>query len=139
MPRSILAVALLATIAACGSAGEPGEPTASTSSALVRGSPYLALGDSIAFGFSPLLSYDPPFTQFVGYPESAGAADGLPVWNAACPGETSGSFLDPAQPDNGCHSPPSYFDQGLHVAYGTATSQIEYATSFLRTNGATGL
>jgi lysophospholipase L1-like esterase len=139
MPRPILTLALLATIAACGPAGEPGDSTASTSSALGAGAPYLALGDSIAFGFSPLLPYEPPFTQFVGYPESAGAAEGLRVWNAACPGETSGSFLDPAQPDNGCHSAPSYFAQGLHVPYGTATSQIEYATSFLEANPATKL
>jgi lysophospholipase L1-like esterase len=139
MRKLPLALLLLAPLAGCASAADPGEPTGSTSSALTPGAPYLALGDSIAFGFNPLLPYTPPFTQFVGYPESTGTAEGLSVTNAACPGETSGSFLDPTQPDNGCHSAPFYFDQGLHVAYGTATSQMEYATNFLVNNPSTDL
>jgi lysophospholipase L1-like esterase len=130
--RSVWALLLLT---ACGgiTAGDPPEKIEQTSQALTppAGANYLALGDSIAFGFSPLLPYAPSFTQFVGYPESTAAAEGLDVANASCPGETSGSFLDPTAPDNGCHSSPFYFDQGLKVDYQGLPSQADYARAFL--------
>jgi lysophospholipase L1-like esterase len=140
MRKLALALLLLAPLAGCSAAPDPGEATGTAPSALAPGgAPYLALGDSIAFGFSPLLPYSPPFTQFVGYPESTAAARGLSVTNAACPGETSASLLDAAAPDNGCHTAPFYFEQGLHVPYGAATSQIDYATAFLAGHPSTAL
>lgn len=109
------------------------EPSAvsSESSSITASSTYLALGDSIAFGFNPNLAYAAPFTQFVGYPEVTAAAKSIAVANAACPGETSGSFLDATAPDNGCHSSPFYFSRGLKVDYDGAPSQMSYALAYL--------
>jgi lysophospholipase L1-like esterase len=92
---------------------------------------YLALGDSIAFGFNPNLPYMPPLTQFVSYAQIVAQDTGLIVANSACPGETSGSFIDATRPDNGCRSLYDYFDQGLHVDYQGAKSQLDYALAFL--------
>jgi lysophospholipase L1-like esterase len=117
---------------------------------------YLALGDSVAFGMNDTLV--PPYnsvptpSEFVGYPETLALA--TPPFklsrlaNAACPGETSGSFLNTASPDNGCNSehvvfpppgtmlPPIYLPAfkptvGLHVNY--TESQMAYALSELGT------
>jgi hypothetical protein len=72
---------------------------------------YLALGDSIAFGFNPTLMPNPPAppwpnpNQFTGYPEIVSQLERKTEANAACPGETSGSFFDVAFPDNGCNGP----------------------------------
>jgi lysophospholipase L1-like esterase len=93
--------------------------------------PYLALGDSIAFGFSPLIADNAQNVaagDFVGYPETTAADAGFAVSNAACPGETSGSFLDMRQPDNGCHSSP-YYVRSLKVPY--HSSQLDYARAYL--------
>jgi hypothetical protein len=62
---------------------------ADTSSARARN--YLALGDSVPFGYDPfILPTDP--TQFVGYPEDAATRLGLDLANASCPREASGGF-----------------------------------------------
>jgi lysophospholipase L1-like esterase len=121
-------LALIAVVVG-GCAAQPSEST--ETSAITTSGTYLALGDSIAFGFNPNLAYAAPFTQFVGYPEVTASARSLGVANAACPGETSGSFLDAAAPDNGCHSSPFYFSRGLKVDYQGATSQMGYALAFL--------
>src|ERR1019366_3867907 len=64
---------------------------------------YLALGDSIAFGYDPTV-VNPTPDKFTGYPEIVAQLEHLlqskKEVNAACPGETSGSFLDVTQPDN---------------------------------------
>lgn len=98
--------------------------------------PYLALGDSIAFGWLNLqaTSANPnPYADaasFVGYPKYAGDALHLSAVNAACPGETSGSMIDLNAPDNGCHAYRSAWP--LHVEY-TGQSQLQFADAFLRT------
>lgn len=80
---------------------------------------YLALGDSVAFGY-----FAPPFQppqNYVGYPEVLSQTRQLPklkkLESLACPGETSGSFLSVAAPDNGCqqwkHIAPLHTDYGL--------------------------
>ena len=112
---------------------------------------YLALGDSVPFGLNATLL--PPYTKrvpraaaFIGYPEVIAAAENLTrskkEVNAACPGETSGSFLDIRTPDYGCNSPhfeppattiPSYKSNfGLHTAY--AGAQMDFAESELKSN-----
>lgn len=112
---------------------------------------YLALGDSIPFGLNAVLL--PPYSNqipspaaFVGYPEVIAAAENLLASkkevNAACPGETSGSFLNTASPDNGCNSPhfeppatvipPFKSSIGLHTAY--AGAQMDFAESALKSN-----
>jgi len=111
--------------------GCTGESVSSERSSLTATATYLALGDSIAFGFNPNVAYVAPFTQFVGYPEATASARSIAVANAACPGETSGSFLDATAPDNGCHSSPYYFSRGLKVDYQGLPTQMSYALAFL--------
>jgi lysophospholipase L1-like esterase len=91
---------------------------------------YLALGDSYAFGYNPTLN-PTNAANFVGYGDFVGAALGMPVTNAACPGETSGSMISGTPPDNGCHE---FYPSPLprHVAY--TGSQLAFAVNFLRAN-----
>lgn len=74
---------------------------------------YLALGDSIAFGLDPRLLPPPPTNlsgvdpfDFAGYPETVAALtrrlQNKKLMNAACPGETSASFLSDKAVDLGC-------------------------------------
>jgi lysophospholipase L1-like esterase len=107
---------------------------------------YLALGDSIAFGFDPTLFAPglptPTPAQFTGYPETVASVERLlrskKKVNAACPGETSGSFISVTAPDNGCNGygpqgqPPFKTSIGLHTSY--AESQKAFAVSQLMTN-----
>jgi hypothetical protein len=63
---------------------------------------YMALGDSVTFGFSPLLT-DPWIPeQFVGYPEIIGQRTGWPVTNLGCPGQTAQALVSLTADDNGC-------------------------------------
>jgi len=61
------------------------------------GSDYLALGDSVSFGYRESTTVPAPdyssAANFVGFPEDVAAALGLHLANASCPGETSSSFL----------------------------------------------
>ena len=111
---------------------------------------YLALGDSIPFGLNPLIL--PPYTsptqlpspdKFVGYPEIVAAVEHVAELNTSCPGETSGSFLNTASPDNGCNSPhflppptpaipPFKTAIGLHADYTGA--QMDFAEKQLKSN-----
>src|SRR5215472_18823320 len=69
---------------------------------------YLALGDSVAFGFVPPDAVPPPnyrsANSFAGYPEDVGHALRLGVWNASCPGETTASMLVAGAQSNGCEN-----------------------------------
>jgi lysophospholipase L1-like esterase len=137
-------VPLVCALTAC-SAASTSDPTVddtdTTLQALDNGNhgqppKYLALGDSVAFGYNPLLPYTPPWTQFVGYPEDASGDLGYGVANAACPGETTGSLLSASGfPDTGCHHGGLKVD---YTKYG-ATTQIDYATAFLKDNRQTKL
>src|SRR6478752_7305485 len=62
---------------------------------------YLALGDSLPFGFSPLVS-PKDASNFIGYPEKAAPRLKLALTNAACPGQTSSGFISLDGSDNGC-------------------------------------
>jgi len=100
--------------------------------------PYLALGDSLPYGWDPVT---PPFPLVtprfhVGYPEIYAELAGLTLTNASCPGETSGSFLDRDTPDNGCGDVLA--SQGLKVAY-AAEGQLGFAVDFLAANPDTEL
>ncbi len=125
---------LLAALASSAAAAPRWSARAGTPNAAVtRGSGYLALGDSVAFGFQesqvvPAPDYGHP-SSFRGYPEQLGAALHLKVTNLACPGETSGSLIDTATPSNGCET--GYRKAfPLHVAYRGA--QLAHAVAFLR-------
>ena len=107
---------------------------------------YLALGDSIAFGFNPTLFSPtlptPTPSEFVGYPEVVAQVENLlqskKEVNAACPGETSASFWISGALDNGCNDPgpsgqpPFRTTVGLHTNY-TGT-QLAFAESQLAGN-----
>ena len=135
-----IAIAMTMAIAAAGCGGaappEPGVQETTQDLKLLR--PYLALGDSVPFGFNPVdAQVDPQNIQaFVGYPELIALAP-IPTTNAACPGETSGSFLDVSFPDNGCHAWRAG-GGAMHVQYASnAESQMQYAASFLSSHPTT--
>jgi len=117
--------------------------TRSRASALpvTPGSGYLALGDSVTFGYEEAQVVPAPdyadASSLIGYPEMLAAELHLKVANAACPGETSASMLDPKALSNGCENSPSNPTGGgyrtqhpLHVSY--KGSQLSYATTYLK-------
>src|SRR3989442_4939566 len=62
------------------------------------GEDFLALGDSVAFGFSPLVRDPSEPENFVGYPEALAKLLDADVVNASCPGEASGGVILPPNP-----------------------------------------
>lgn len=96
---------------------------------------YLALGDSVPFGFNPLVTTPRDADAYVGYPEDLASLVDVGVRNATCPGETSGSLISTSAPDNGCEAFRSVGD--LHVNY--KGSQLDYALAFLRAHQHTSL
>jgi lysophospholipase L1-like esterase len=134
---TLCAAACAVPLAACdGSAGATpdagGTPRAGAAPAT-----YLALGDSVPFGFRAGADFSRA-AGFVGYPELVGKQRGLRVINAACPGETTASFLDETAPSNGCeNSPTSKFGYRtgfpLHVLYDSVNeSQLDFAVRTLQ-------
>jgi lysophospholipase L1-like esterase len=112
--------------------------------ASARAPGYLALGDSITFGFREAMAIPPPSYKdarsFVGYPEDVGSALGWHVVNAACPGESAASFINVRAKSNGCESVVTGgYRAGfpLHVAY--HGSQLHYAVGYLRAHPDTKL
>jgi lysophospholipase L1-like esterase len=93
---------------------------------------YLALGDSVSFGFDPTILGAPP-SKYTGYPEILSQLEFLVnsknQVNASCPGQTSGSYLV-GGPDIGCEPFKAAF--GLHTNY-TGT-QASFAMSQLSSN-----
>lgn len=123
--RTFLLVVCLVVIAA--SAAMPSESSPR---------PYLALGDSVVFGFINNAGFEyVNSANFIGFPDYAARALRLTDFNAACPGETSGSFLSALAPDNGC----SFFrsQAPLHVAY--SGTQSSFALAFLAAHRQTKL
>src|SRR6185369_15346201 len=71
--------------------------------ARAAGEPYLALGDSVAFGY--IRDVGPVYVNaenFVGYPDYVTAALGFTETSAACPGEATTGFMSATGADNGC-------------------------------------
>ena len=117
------------------------ESGAAASSSAEEPGTYLALGDSVPFGFrggEPDAYSDPE--NFIGYPELVADERGLELVNAACPGETTASFLDATGPSNGCQrtvtSPFGYRTAyPLHVQYDSPDqSQMNLAVQTLQEN-----
>lgn len=126
-------------LAACSPGGEPGSPPVSGSPP-ADGGTYLALGDSVPFGYRSGASaeeYRDP-AGFVGYPELVATALGLDPVDAACPGETTATFTDVRAQSNGCEntltSPVGYRTAyPLHVPYASADqSQLDLAVRTLQ-------
>ena len=100
--------------------------------------PYLALGDSVVFGYITQagFEYGNP-TNFIGFPDYVGRDLRLDDFDAACPGETTGSFLSATAPDNGCRAFRFQLGAPLHVSYGS--TQSSFALSFLKSHRRTRL
>lgn len=102
-----------------------------------KNSPYLALGDSLAFGYTPLV---PPgdLAGYHGYPQIVASQYPLQLTNPSCFGETSGHFIDLSLlPDLGCAAWRASLP--MFVTYGATETQLEYAVTFLKQNKTTGL
>ena len=119
---------------------KPKKPAITTHTAITKGSTYLALGDSVTFGYEekqvvPAPNY-PDASSFLGYPELLGSELHLNVVNAACPGETSSSFIDNTAQSNGCENTPGKGNVGyrtlfpLHASY--PGSQLAFAVAYLK-------
>jgi lysophospholipase L1-like esterase len=114
----ILAIGLL-LVASSTAAGASNRPTE-----------YLALGDSLAFGYSPLVVDQTNPGNFIGYPDRAAAALKEHLTNASCPGETSSHLIDLNGSDNDCGLWRANLP--LHVAY--STTQLAFADAFLQSH-----
>ena len=144
-PPSAPTAAPAAAAAGPAATGVPGGPAAPTPARHPTDG-YLALGDSVPFGFTPPEVTAPPAyfdaANFTGYPEDVARALALPVTNAACPGETTASMMASNAQSNGCEnsvgSPFGYRTLfPLHVAYSGA--QLAFAVRYLQEHPATGL
>lgn len=121
---AVLSAALLFVIAAI------------PASAASEGNSYLALGDSVPFGFNPNL--DPTnASNFVGYPEIVAQRLNIEDVNATCPGEATGGFLSLTGTDNVCRPYRFFFKLPLHVAY--SGTQMAFATAYLSSHPNTRL
>jgi lysophospholipase L1-like esterase len=133
------ATACVVAIASCTS--DEGATSAPASTSAADPGTYLALGDSVPFGFRGGEAGEyRDADNFVGYPELVGEELGLEVINASCPGETTASFLDPSAQSNGCEN-TLQSDVGyrssypLHTPYDSANqSQLDLAVSRLTEN-----
>jgi len=96
---------------------------------------YLALGDSVPFGYNPLVSDPTNPDHFVGYPELLGERMDLGTVNASCPGETTMHFISTSGLDDSCGLFRSLAP--LHVHYNG--SQLEYAVAYLQSHPKTRL
>lgn len=140
--RTAAAVLVVAVLAAVGAGATSADP--------VNGSDangtYLALGDSVAFGYVPPNAVPAPqyldAHSFVGYPEFLAQQLNERVSNASCPGETTESMLVPGAQSNGCeNSPGSPIGYStlypLHVQY--QGTQMDYALQYLAAHKHTNL
>jgi lysophospholipase L1-like esterase len=139
----LAAVMLVWLVCACGSGSAAGSGDHSapsvTRSSRPAGQGYLALGDSLAFGYRPtavtrVAAYRNP-ANFTGYPEDVARALKLRAVNASCPGETTASMINPTAPNSGCETSADgnlgYRSLApLHVSY--TGSQLGFALRYLR-------
>lgn len=136
---SRLRVGVVVSVLASLLAVVPAVPAAAASQSNHNPNNYLALGDSVPFGFNPLLTQPGVNPKvFVGYPQLASDLfrPRKKVFNASCPGETSTSLITGGRPDNGCQDYREFIGP-LHVAY--SGSQLDYAKSYVAANPQTGL
>jgi lysophospholipase L1-like esterase len=145
---AVVAIAAMTAAPAIATAGTH-HPAAKKPLPVVAGSRYLALGDSVPFGYiesnaTTAQDYSKP-KNFIGYPEDVAANLGLKLTNAACPGETTDSFIDVKAQSNGCTNLPGTTAGGtptpggyraanpLHTKYKSAAeSQLAFAEAYLK-------
>ncbi len=100
----------------------------SGASGAAPGRPYLALGDSVSFGYITQAGYQyRNADNFIGFPTYVGQALGMTPTNASCPGETTAGFSSATGADNGCR--PYKANYPLHTSY--SGTQLAFATAFL--------
>ncbi len=144
LTAGLLAAVSLVVTAGCSSGEEPAASSAESAaptSADDGAGAYLALGDSVPFGYRGGATAEfPDADNFVGYPELVGEELGLEVLNASCPGETTASFLDASAQSNGCQN-TLQSDFGyrkaypVHVQYESFDqSQLAFAVDALQEN-----
>lgn len=102
---------------------------------------YLALGDSLPFGYNPLVQ-PPNLASYFGYPAFISAFTRDTLANASCPFETTGTFLSGGTTADGLFGCPvwragSGLASPLFMPYSGA--QIDAATSYLQTHSSTAL
>jgi lysophospholipase L1-like esterase len=143
---ALLAWTLLAAAAQAKAKPKPAPATITPSTPVTAGSDYLALGDSVTFGYMESTVVPAPNYQdaasFDAYPEMLGSELHLNVANPACPGETSGSLINASAPSNGCENAvgggAAYRTSfPLHASY--QGSQLAYATKYLKSHPDTRL
>jgi lysophospholipase L1-like esterase len=110
-------------------------PKLTPSSPGTRGSGYVALGDSVTFGYQEAAVSPAPDYQraasFRGYPEQLGTELHLKVANFACPGETAASLINVTAPTLACEN--AYrLAYPLHVRY--RGSQLGAALAYLHSH-----
>jgi lysophospholipase L1-like esterase len=142
MRATLTAVSVLVALAAICAGAASADPITGTAA----NGTYLALGDSVAFGYVPPDAVPAPnypdAHSFVGYPEDVAQQLNERVSNASCPGETTASMLFAGAQSNGCeNSPGSTVGYAtlypLHVQY--QGTQMQYARHYLATHTHTRL
>ena len=146
LSRTTLGAALVSALVAGLVVQASSGPAGAVHAAATPARDYLALGDSVTFGYREGDTTPPPnfarASSFTSYAEDVGEALGLTVANSACPGETSTSFTTAGVPSNGCENQPgggfgyrTIFP--LHVKY--KGTQLAYALSYLKAHHHTAL
>ncbi len=107
---------------------------------VVPGSRYLALGDSVTFGYQESQVVPAPnyadAASFANYPQMLARELHLKLANLACPGETTASFLNVGALSNGCENTAGNTAvayrpaRPLHVQY--TGSQLAAALAYLK-------
>jgi lysophospholipase L1-like esterase len=113
-------------------------------SATSEGHNYLALGDSVAYGYSPLIAFaiskgilPPDAALFKGYPDTAAASLDLNEVNSSCPGETTAGFISRTAANDFLCLPFLASGIPLHTSY--SGSQLDFALSYLSAHPTTSL
>jgi lysophospholipase L1-like esterase len=150
---ALLAATIAPALAAPGKHPTPAKPV-KKNQPVVAGSRYLALGDSVPFGYREPNAIDKPHfahaKNLVGFPEDVARGLGLKLTNAACPGETTASFLNTSKQSNGCENtyskghPPQAGGYRtlypLHTKYkNSKQSQLAFAEAYLKAHPNTRL
>jgi lysophospholipase L1-like esterase len=94
----VLGLAVMVGVTTIGASGS----VASAPRADASGRSYLAIGDSIPLGYSPLLEEPWLPERFIGYPELIGQQTGMTTTNLACPGQTAQALVSRTAVDAGC-------------------------------------
>jgi len=95
---------------------------------LAKSTKYLALGDSVAFGYTPLAQPPGNLNDYHGYPETVSKLVHLKVANASCFGETAAHFLSLLAPDEGCQA----WRAALPLFAEYSGTQMDYAINYLK-------